>query len=985
MLWVLSSTAAALRDGVLAASTSLRAAFAGVARAVRQAHADDQFASSDHGVASQEPTRQLLYLVAQTSETHPALDALRQAFGLDALTPSQAELDHARGSLSGRNSDLLNTVGGVVKEELLRVKDVLDLHLRTGGNAADLQPQAAELANVADTLGMLGLGVAREVVLQQRDALDAIARGEQPASESALLDIAGALLYVDASLDDQVSRLGAPGEDAGDEATAAEARRTMEVLAHEAITNFGAAREHFVAFIETNWDHERLVDVPGLLSEVSGALRILDLLPPADYLEGVRRYIATELLQRRRVPSGRQLDTLADAMASLEYYLEALRDRRPNSEQILEIARTSLENLHYWPLPDEAPAALPAEPVAVAEPAVAGFAPAAAIVIAPAASAASAWDPVAAEHDADLVAPEPEPEPQAPEAEPLEAPDLQIETPAIEPATVTAPTPLAASAGWISFDPVSAESVDSSPAEEATAAVVDVVEAGAETETEAVDAPLQVTAVGDTGQWLGSGMNAQPDLRPAQVHDGRVSHIDLDQASQSVVAEITAAAAGLATGVEATGEPQAAMPVVGGFDDAADIDADIREVFLEEFDEERDNLGRLVPHWQQAPEDLDRARPIRRVFHTLKGSGRLVGARALGEFSWKIEGMLNRVLDGSRAPSPAVLAMVEQACQILPQFDAALRGQGGVVADLHAMEAVADRIAAGEEAFYLPLAAVAPALADGQDEVSSAEPAVTPDTGFGLGPDEGTPASVDSVLREILEAEVSQHLESVDAWVAAARQAPQPASEGLLRAIHTMNGAFAMTDVPEITTVTAPAETYVRRSLATAQVPDTDGVEALAAMGAAVRTCMRALQAESPRIPGFAPLAARLGELAEGLPEASWPQPVIEADVPESEPAEAAAKDVELTASDDLGQYLGADADADAGGESLPVAADAPSTEPAFAAAAAGVVAAGALALGTDLPVAAQEGSEPEAASEAGIEAEPEAEAEAEADAEAEA
>ena len=621
MLWVLSSTAAALRDGVLAASTSLRAAFAGVARAVRQAHADDQFASSDHGVASQEPTRQLLYLVAQTSEAHPALDALRQAFGLDALTPSQAELDHARGSLSGRNSDLLNTVGGVVKEELLRVKDVLDLHLRTGGNAADLQPQAAELANVADTLGMLGLGVAREVVLQQRDALDAIARGEQPASESALLDIAGALLYVDASLDDQVSRLGAPGEDAGDEATAAEARRTMEVLAHEAITNFGAAREHFVAFIETNWDHERLVDVPGLLSEVSGALRILDLLPPADYLEGVRRYIATELLQRRRVPSGRQLDTLADAMASLEYYLEALRDRRPNSEQILEIARTSLENLHYWPLPDEAPAALPAEPVAVAEPAVAGFAPAAAIVIAPAASAASAWDPVAAEHDADLVAPEPEPEPepQAPEAEPLEAPGLQIETPAIEPATVTAPTPLAASAGWISFDPVSAESVDTSPAEEATAAVVEVGEAGAETETEAVDAPLQVTAVGDTGQWLGSGMNAQPDLRPAQVHDGRVSHIDLDQASQSVVAEITAAAAGLATGVEATGEPQAAMPVVGGFDDAADIDADIREVFLEEFDEERDNLGRLVPHWQQAPEDLDRARPIRRVFHTLKG------------------------------------------------------------------------------------------------------------------------------------------------------------------------------------------------------------------------------------------------------------------------------------------------------------------------------------------------------------------------------
>ena len=36
------------------------------------------------------------------------------------------ELDHARGSLAGRNRDLLNTVGAVVKEELLRVKDALD-------------------------------------------------------------------------------------------------------------------------------------------------------------------------------------------------------------------------------------------------------------------------------------------------------------------------------------------------------------------------------------------------------------------------------------------------------------------------------------------------------------------------------------------------------------------------------------------------------------------------------------------------------------------------------------------------------------------------------------------------------------------------------------------------------------------------------------------------------------------------------------------
>ena len=90
-----------------------------------------------------------------------------------------------------------------------------------------------------------------------------------------------------------------------------------------------------------------------------------------------------------------------------------------------------------------------------------------------------------------------------------------------------------------------------------------------------------------------------------------------------------------------------------GFDDDAEnIDEDIREVFLEEFDDELANLGTLLPAWRMQPDNMDRLRPIRRIFHTLKGSGRLVGARTLGEFAWKIEGMLNRVLDGSRAASP---------------------------------------------------------------------------------------------------------------------------------------------------------------------------------------------------------------------------------------------------------------------------------------------------------------------------------------------
>src|SRR5690606_12952797 len=43
----------------------------------------------------------------------------------------------------------------------------------------------------------------------------------------------------------------------------------------------------------------------------------------------------------------------ADTLASLEYYLEALREHRGSRQDILDIARSSLETLGYWPLPAE--------------------------------------------------------------------------------------------------------------------------------------------------------------------------------------------------------------------------------------------------------------------------------------------------------------------------------------------------------------------------------------------------------------------------------------------------------------------------------------------------------------------------------------------------------------------------------------------------------------------------------------------------------
>ncbi|BCT91596.1 hypothetical protein LYSHEL_06200 [Lysobacter helvus] len=732
MLWVASSVAAALRDGAITATRAMRQAFAGVEREARNVFEGDSF-NAPRPEPTFEPTRQLLYHVAHSDGKHQALDALRNTFNLSAHLPTESELAHARGSLSGRNRALLDTVAAAIKEDLLRVKDSLDLHLRTKQTGvADLHPQVEALGRVADTLGMMGLGVARNVVLQQRDAMHDIVAGNRPADEGALLDIAGALLYVDASLDDQVDRLGRPNEGEASDPIASESRKVLEVLVREAITNFSDARQAFVAFVETSWDHAQLDNVPRLLDEVGGALRILDLAQPADYLVGIRKYTEAELIGRKRVPNGQQLDTLADALASIEYYLEALREQRPSRDGILDIARQSLETLRYWPLPqDVAPVEAPVEAAPVAE------------------------------HD-------------------------------------------------VAFDLVDAPVALSDDTIELVSAPTHAVEP-----TPAIPVPPPA-----------------PAYVPAPV------------------------ATGVAGGFEATGD---------------EIDDEIREVFLEEFEEEIGHLEQMLPAWRNAPDDVEKLRPIRRVFHTLKGSGRLVGARTLGEFSWKIENMLNRVLDGSRPASPAVIALVEQAFYTLPQLHAALRGEGALSADLAGIEAIADRVAAGEEATYVAAAPVAAVVAPvattvAMDAADSLAPAVTGDS------DEVTvPATVDPVLLEILGTEVGGHLVTIDAWLAQAQARPVAANDALLRAMHTMNGAFAMTEVPAITNVTGPAETYIKRLLAAHALPTAQGVAALAATAEAIRRTVTALQTDAPRVPVFEALARQVVALRDELPEAKTP------------------------------------------------------------------------------------------------------------------
>lgn len=100
--------------------------------------------------------------------------------------------------------------------------------------------------------------------------------------------------------------------------------------------------------------------------------------------------------------------------------------------------------------------------------------------------------------------------------------------------------------------------------------------------------------------------------------------------------------------------------------DVSDADPDIKEIFIEEANEVLEEIGPLYEHWQLTPDDLSKLTDIRRGFHTLKGSGRMVGAHYSAELAWSIENMLNRILDHTIAASTDIQQLIGDVLTAYP-------------------------------------------------------------------------------------------------------------------------------------------------------------------------------------------------------------------------------------------------------------------------------------------------------------------------------
>ncbi|MGV8990497.1 MAG: Hpt domain-containing protein [Thiobacillus sp.] len=179
----------------------------------------------------------------------------------------------------------------------------------------------------------------------------------------------------------------------------------------------------------------------------------------------------------------------------------------------------------------------------------------------------------------------------------------------------------------------------------------------------------------------------------------------------------------------------------------AGVELELLEIFLEEANEVLVAINDANALCQSDPEDPESLTVIRRGFHTLKGSGRMVGLIELGDVAWRLEQLMNSWLGEKRSVNNDLMDVIGRARDLFKDWVDALQADQSVGLPVAALLAAVERVDQGLPIDSVPEQVIAQATtslndghADGTavlDGSSSAEldfeteseplPAVTPE------------------------------------------------------------------------------------------------------------------------------------------------------------------------------------------------------------------------------------------------------------------
>lgn len=352
--WLLSSTLEAFSRAEMGLTLERKRLFSHLDKEFKRIEKEEQ-AAFQHLIAP-EYLKELSYYVALAAINDEPFSKIRIAFGYSELGYNENIRVSEAKSLTGPSASTVSSVAETLKGELRAAKEVMEFAAESeNANIDNYDEFVVSITKIRDILDVVGLKSAGQTMKQQLERVKAWNESGEKADAAEIMEIADAFLYVESVLD-SIEKKNFSDEKLAEINQLS--RNQMIVTSHladaqivvleEAEAGLTMVKRALSSFSESSYDRVHIKNVTKTMNSVRGGMIVLELPRAAEVVASCNQFIEGSLLSNNQPAAlEHMLETFADAIICLEYYLDCLKVDKNISSDTLIIAEESLAALGY--------------------------------------------------------------------------------------------------------------------------------------------------------------------------------------------------------------------------------------------------------------------------------------------------------------------------------------------------------------------------------------------------------------------------------------------------------------------------------------------------------------------------------------------------------------------------------------------------------------------------------------------------------------
>lgn len=353
-LWWISNVALeAISDRNMSLLETRKFLFMRIDRVIRQV--EQGGASAFNAEPPKAFVKELVYLVALSGSNLPDGRKLVQAYGSPKLPFTDEELTREHSALYGPSVHTVKSLAAVLENEIVGIKRILENASQSSlRKIDDLESFVEALRKIAEILSVVGLTASSNSLREQLpkvrewDKVDLI-------SDEEMHDLANTLLFIEStvnSLDSQ--KLSSESVEQANSMAQRQSIALTELAAAKRITleeceaGISLTKRALSSFSESNYDVGHISNIAKTLTSVRGAMSVMKNVRAENVLLHSIDFVQEVLLGQDHPASLQELlETFADVVVALEYYLNSADYHCKMDDSVLQVGEDGLDALGY--------------------------------------------------------------------------------------------------------------------------------------------------------------------------------------------------------------------------------------------------------------------------------------------------------------------------------------------------------------------------------------------------------------------------------------------------------------------------------------------------------------------------------------------------------------------------------------------------------------------------------------------------------------